>query len=60
MSDIKKYIINFGFIKPEGGEEDHFVHASDIESGPLNEGDEVEFDSEQGDKGPRAVNVKKV
>ncbi|KXB05346.1 cold-shock protein [candidate division MSBL1 archaeon SCGC-AAA382A03] len=51
---------NFGFIKPEGGEEDHFVHASDIESGPLNEGDEVEFDSEQGDKGPRAVNVKKV
>lgn len=51
---------NYGFIEPEGRGEDHFVHASDIESGPLNEGDEVEFDSEQGDKGPRAVNVKKV
>ncbi|KXA97905.1 cold-shock protein [candidate division MSBL1 archaeon SCGC-AAA259J03] len=51
---------NYGFIEPKGRGEDHFVHASDIESGPLNEGDEVEFDSEQGDKGPRAVNVEKV
>ncbi|KXA94192.1 cold-shock protein [candidate division MSBL1 archaeon SCGC-AAA259I09] len=51
---------NYGFIEPEGGGRDHFVHRSDIESGPLNEGDIVEFDSEQGDKGPRAVNVEKV
>ncbi len=52
---------NYGFIEPRGEGEDHFVHRSDIESGgPLNEGDQVEFDSEQGDKGPKAVNVKKV
>ncbi|KXA99451.1 cold-shock protein [candidate division MSBL1 archaeon SCGC-AAA259M10] len=51
---------NYGFIEPEGRGEDHFVHRSDIESGPLNEGDKVEFDSEQGDRGPKAVNVKKV
>lgn len=51
---------NYGFITPEEGDEDLFVHASDIESGSLNEDDRVEFDSEEGDKGPRAVNVKKL
>ncbi len=51
---------NYGFIEPEGRGGDHFVHRSDVESGSLNEGDEVEFDSEEGEKGPRAVNVKKV
>lgn len=51
---------NYGFIEPEGKGEDHFVHRSDLESSSLDEGDEVEFDSERGEKGPRAVNVKKV
>ncbi|MFB6215797.1 MAG: cold-shock protein [Candidatus Aenigmatarchaeota archaeon] len=51
---------NYGFIEPEDGDEDLFVHSSDIESGSLNEGDEVEFEQEEGDKGPRAVNVEKV
>ncbi|KXA98581.1 hypothetical protein AKJ39_01515 [candidate division MSBL1 archaeon SCGC-AAA259J03] len=52
---------NYGFIEPaESGEGDHFVHRSDIESGSLNEGDIVEFDSELGEKGPRAVNVRKI
>ncbi|KXA95112.1 hypothetical protein AKJ65_02575 [candidate division MSBL1 archaeon SCGC-AAA259E19] len=52
---------NYGFIEPAESEEgDHFVHRSDIESGPLNEGDIVEFDSELGEKGPRAVNVRKI
>ena len=51
---------NYGFIAPDEEGEDHFVHASDIESGSLNEDDKVEFESEEGEKGPRAVNVKKV
>ncbi len=51
---------NYGFIEPDEGEEDHFVHASDIESGSLDEEDRVEFESEEGDKGPRAVKVEKL
>ncbi|MFP4006344.1 MAG: cold-shock protein [Candidatus Hadarchaeia archaeon] len=51
---------NYGFITPDEGDEDLFVHASDIEAGPLNEEDRVEFDAEEGEKGPRAVNVKKI
>lgn len=51
---------NYGFITPDEGDEDLFVHASDVESGSLSEDDRVEFESEQGDKGPRAVKVKKL
>ena len=49
----------FGFIEQEDGE-DAFVHYSEI-SGEgyksLEEGQEVEFEVEQGDKGPKAINV---
>jgi len=51
---------NFGFIEPNEGDEDLFVHRSDIEGNYLSEGDEVEFESEEGERGPRAVNVKKL
>lgn len=51
---------NYGFIEPEEGGDDLFVHKSDVESGSLNEGDEVEFESEESEKGPRAVNVTKL
>ncbi|MFO8110569.1 MAG: cold-shock protein [Thermoplasmata archaeon] len=51
---------NFGFIQPDEGDDDLFVHSSDIDGGFLREDDRVEFDSEQGEKGPRAVNVKKI
>ena len=52
----------YGFITKEGGGE-LFVHYSAIqEEGykDLEENATVEFDEEQGDKGPKAVNVKKV
>lgn len=53
----------YGFITPEGGDRDVFVHHSAIqEEGfrTLNEGERVEFDVVQGAKGPAAENVTKV
>ncbi|TAL29409.1 MAG: cold-shock protein [Spirochaetes bacterium] len=50
----------FGFIRKEDGS-DVFVHYSGIQSDgfrTLSEGDNVEFEVENGDKGPRAVSVK--
>jgi cold shock protein len=51
----------FGFITPDDGSKDLFVHQSAINTGqPLAEGSKVSFDSEQSDKGPRAANVQVV
>jgi CspA family cold shock protein len=53
----------FGFITPESGSKDVFVHHSAIQSAgfrTLAEGDKVEFTVEQGPKGPAATNVQKV
>jgi CspA family cold shock protein len=49
----------YGFIEGEDGT-DVFVHrtAIPVETN-LNEGDEVEFELEEGEKGQRAINVKK-
>ncbi|MFC1566224.1 cold-shock protein [bacterium] len=51
---------NFGFITPEDNSGDLFVHKNDIVSGVLEEGDKVEFDSAEGDRGKKAVNVQKI
>lgn len=49
----------FGFIQPDDGGNDLFVHASAVEGGVLlQENTAVQFDSEQGQKGPKAVNVR--
>lgn len=49
----------YGFITAEDGSS-VFVHKSALAEGmTLHEGDAVEFDVEQGDKGPKAANVKK-
>ena len=53
----------FGFITPDDGSKDLFVHHSSMQGEgfkSLAEGDSVEFETEQGDKGPRAANVVKV
>lgn len=51
----------FGFIEPEEGDKDIFVHETALEPGTtLNEGDKVEFDVEKSEKGPQAKNVKKI
>lgn len=53
----------FGFITPEGGSKDCFVHHTGIKGEgfkTLNEGDRVEFDVIQGEKGPAATNVVKL
>jgi CspA family cold shock protein len=50
----------FGFITPDDGSKDLFVHQSAIASDgfrSLQEGSKVTFEAEAGDKGPRAVNV---
>jgi len=52
-----------GFIAPEDGQKDVFVHYSSIKSNGfknLVEGDRVEFSIEQSDKGPRAAEVEKI
>ncbi len=52
----------FGFITPEDGGKDCFVHHSAIQSEgfrTLAEGDRVEYDTEEGEKGPSAQNVTK-
>ena len=50
----------YGFIEPDGGGKDIFVHYSAIQCEgykTLSEGQPVEFEVTQGDKGPQAANV---
>ena len=53
----------FGFITPEGGAKDCFVHHTAIQADgfkSLAEGDRVEFDMIEEPKGPKAQNVSRV
>ena len=52
----------YGFIEREDKEKDVFVHSSAAQAASLelNEGDQLTFDVETGDKGPAAVNLQKV
>jgi len=53
----------FGFISPEGGNKDVFVHASAVEAAgmrSLAEGQKVSFDVQPDPKGSKAVNLKAV
>ena len=68
MSDAKQGTVKwfndakgFGFITPEDGGKDLFVHHSDIQAGggyaTLNDGQAVEFEVGQTEKGPCAKSV---
>lgn len=53
----------FGFIENNGGGKDIFVHYKQITGDgyrSLEEGQSVEFEVEEGPKGPQAVNVRKI
>jgi len=59
FSDQKGY----GFVTPEGGKKDVFVHFSALQGEgfkSLREGEMVEFEITQGPKGEQAANVRKV
>lgn len=50
----------FGFIKPDDGKRDVFVHIKDLKKAQiaaLEADDRVTFDIEPSDRGPRAVNI---
>lgn len=59
FSDQKGY----GFVTPDGGGKDLFVHFSAIQGEgfkSLSEGDKIEFEEGSGPKGPQAQNVRKI
>lgn len=60
---VKRWLAGkgYGFIAPEDGDGDVFVHISDIVGGrSLTEGERVEFEVRTTYRGTRAVNVKPI
>ena len=47
----------FGFITPDDGGKDVFVHVNGLNGSSISEGDKVSYDTEEGQKGINAVNV---
>ncbi len=47
----------FGFITPDSGGKDLFVHSTGIVNGPITKDDKVEFEIGEGKKGPCAEKV---
>lgn len=63
IGTVKFFNVNkgFGFISPEGGTKDVFVHATAVEAAGmrlLSEGQRVSFDIQPDAKGSKAVNLK--
>ncbi len=51
---------NYGFIETDEMDDDVFFHVSELDSDSISEDTEVEFETEEGDRGPKAVNVEQV
>ena len=47
----------YGFIETDDADDDVFFHMEDVGGPDLEEGQELEFDIESSEKGPRATNV---
>jgi CspA family cold shock protein len=50
----------YGFIAPNDGSDDVFVHHSEVPGEDLREGEQVQFNVEQGPKGLNATNVERL
>jgi len=50
----------YGFITPDDGSKDIFVHVNGLNGVSITEGDKVSYDVEEGRKGLNAVNVARV
>ncbi|PSQ17504.1 cold-shock protein [Halobacteriales archaeon QS_8_69_26] len=50
----------YGFIETDEADEDVFFHMEDVGGPDLEEGQEVEFEIEQAEKGPRAKSLERV
>lgn len=50
----------YGFIKEDGSGQEIFVHVTGLVDQPVNQGDKVSFEVQDGRKGVNAVNVKKI
>jgi len=50
----------YGFIDTDDEDEDVFFHMEDVDGPDLAEGQDVEFDIEQADKGPRAQQLERM
>ena len=55
--DFFKESGGYGFIETDDADEDVFFHMEDIGGDDLEEGQEVEFDIVEAEKGPRAENL---
>jgi len=51
---------SYGFIETDDADDDVFFHISEVDGESIEEGTDVEFEQEEGDRGPKAVDVSKV